>query len=395
MALNFVAKTYQQILDDMFNRVTNTIDKRELSIISVSLRPCAWTIEGIYLDLVALQRDAYALTAIGDALDYKVAERGLSRKPATFAVRLGRFDVDVAIGTRYKTMNGANSVIFSVTTKLGLNADGYYHCQCTCETAGIIGNDYTGNVVALDYNPDLRFAEITDIIVSGADIETDEELRERYLFDLRRQPFAGNIAAYIKWFLDGADMGNRNTDNIGAVQVYPHSNPMTGNQAGYVTCSAIDRNYEPLTTEVIEQLQYDLCPPAAGDNDPSEYGYGYAPIGSRTYVVTPTNFTVNVTVNVELKSNYTVDRLRSDIESAISSYFLEIRRSFGEQSNAYEVNYTRLVYMSRIAAAIVGIEGVTNVSSVLLNGTAADITLTMQPTLQQLVQLGSVTINAV
>lgn len=395
MALTFKIKTYQEIFDDMYTRVTNSIDKREPSIVSTALRPAAWTIEGIYIDLASLRRDAYATTAVGDALDNIAAQRGIYRKPATKAVRLGEFNIDVAIGSQFKTINGDRSVNYTVTELLGLQSSGYYTARLTCDVSGTIGNEYTGQIVPLTYVSGLSHAMLLDIIVSGADIETDDELRERYFFDLRRQPFAGNIAAYIKWFLDGKEMNNPNSDNIGAVQVYPHSRPDTGNAAGYVTCSAIDRNYMPLSDDIIKELQFDLCPPEADDNNPSANGYGYAPIGAIVFVVTPTPLTVNIEVDVELRSNYTVPQLQSEIEQVIENYFLEIRRTFGESSNAYEVNYSKIIYMSRIAAAIVGIEGVINVSNVRLNGSATDITLTELPTLQQLAVLGTVTLNAV
>lgn len=395
MALTFVIKTYEQILNDMLNRVSNSIDKREGSIVDVSLRPAAWTIEGIYLDLAALRRDAYATTAIGEALDNLAAMRGIYRKPATYAVRLGVFDINVSVGDRFRTINGDRSVTYSVTALRGLQPTGYYTAELTCEVAGTIGNEYAGQILPVTNITGLGYAQLQDIIISGADVESDDELRERYLFDLRRQPFAGNIAAYIKWFLDGSEMNNPNSDDLGAVQVYPHSRPDTGNMAGYVTNSVVDRNYMPISQDLINTLQYNLCPPEAGNNTPSANGYGYAPIGAIAYVVTPTQLTINVTIDIELRNNYTVEALREEITTAIEAYFAEIRREFGESANAYEVNYTKIVYMSRIAAAVVGLQGIINVIQVQLNNSATDITLTMQPTLQQLPILGTVTINAV
>ena len=46
--------------------------------------------------LSQVQENAYAGSAVGEFLDYIVAERGLTRKNATAAVRKGIFDVEVS-----------------------------------------------------------------------------------------------------------------------------------------------------------------------------------------------------------------------------------------------------------------------------------------------------------
>lgn len=48
--------------------------------------------------------------------------------------------------------------------------------QLTAETAGSIGNDYSGPILPITAIPGLSSARLTDILVPGDDEETDEAL---------------------------------------------------------------------------------------------------------------------------------------------------------------------------------------------------------------------------
>uniref|UniRef100_UPI0006D0E55C hypothetical protein n=1 Tax=Clostridium sp. NkU-1 TaxID=1095009 RepID=UPI0006D0E55C len=62
---DFSNKTYANILAAQLNRVPDTIDKREGSMIQTALGPESWYLEGLYLDLDSVQKNAYAETAKG------------------------------------------------------------------------------------------------------------------------------------------------------------------------------------------------------------------------------------------------------------------------------------------------------------------------------------------
>ena len=72
-------KTFDNILSEMLARVPDELNKRDGSLIKTSLAAAAWTIEGLYLDLAYVQRQAYGTTASTQELDYIVAECGLTR----------------------------------------------------------------------------------------------------------------------------------------------------------------------------------------------------------------------------------------------------------------------------------------------------------------------------
>ena len=118
--------------------------------------------------------------------------------------------------TKYtSTINGADSINFAVTATATVEdpEEGFTYYQLTAETAGTIGNEYTGPILPITTIPGLTSAQITDILVPGDDTETDDAFRERLIEALNNRPFGGNIADYRQNVLA--------IDGVGGVQVYP------------------------------------------------------------------------------------------------------------------------------------------------------------------------------
>lgn len=77
----------------MLDQIPNTYDKRDTSPIPTALGPAAYALEGFYLSLDKVQKEAFVQTAVGQSLDYLAAIAGLSRYQASKAVRLGVFNL--------------------------------------------------------------------------------------------------------------------------------------------------------------------------------------------------------------------------------------------------------------------------------------------------------------
>ena len=242
--IDFKSQTYQNILQAMLDRVPDTYDKRDTAPIPTALGPAAFVIEGFYLTLNQVQRQAFVQTASGQSLDYLAVIAGLTRYPASAAVRLGVFNAAVAIGARFSTINGENSINFIVTAADTPEdpEEGFHYYQLTAETAGAIGNEYTGPILPITTIPGLTSAQITDILVPGDDEETDGELRARLMTALNERPFGGNIASYRENILG--------IDGVGAVQVYP-----IWNGGGTVKCSVLGADFLPASEELVENVQ--------------------------------------------------------------------------------------------------------------------------------------------
>lgn len=376
--IDFTQETYQNILQAMLDRVPDTYDKRDTAPIPTALGPAAWALEGFYLSLNQVQQQAFVQTASGDSLDMLSVIGGLTRYPASAAVRLGVFNAEVAIGARFSTINGENSINFIVTATDTPSdpAEGFYYYQLTAETPGTIGNEYTGPILPITSIPGLTSAEITDILIPGDDTETDDELRQRLITALNERPFGGNIASYRSYVLG--------LDGVGAVQVYP-----TWNGGGTVKLSVLGADFLPASSELVENVQNAVDPP------PNQgLGLGMAPIGAQVTVVAPTELTVNVAATLTLASGYQIGQVQQPIEDAIKAYLLTVRQAWATNTSSTSVVYEANVYLARVTAAIVGVEGVVNATNVTLNGGTADLTLTENGTTQHVPTLGTVTLTA-
>ena len=94
-------KTYEAILQEKLARVASSLDKREGSIIFDALAPNSLESAMIYVALDTVLNETFADTASRDYLIMRCAERGITPLPATCAVGIGEFSMDIPIGTRF------------------------------------------------------------------------------------------------------------------------------------------------------------------------------------------------------------------------------------------------------------------------------------------------------
>ena len=126
--LDFTGRTYRALLEAMLNRVSSSLDKREGSMIQTALGAGAYALEDFYLDLDKVQRGGAIQTAVGEDLDNWAVIANVERYPASPAVRLGVFQPDIVpVGARFSTIDGGNSVNFTVTEQVG---PGEYQLAC-------------------------------------------------------------------------------------------------------------------------------------------------------------------------------------------------------------------------------------------------------------------------
>lgn len=378
--IDFSGYTKATIEIDMLGEVDPNLDTREGSMIQTAIAPGAWALEGLYIILSQVQQNAFAQTAVGQYLDYITAGRGIFRKPATAAVRQGTFlddngdPVTIPIGSRFKTINGADSVVFASGNIISA---GVY--ELTCETAGIIGNAYTGAILPITAIAGLASASIGTIITAGTDEETDDSLRARYFDSFEAVAFAGNIAAYRTEILKIA--------GVGGVQVYPAS---SYNGGGTVLCSIVDDNLEPALQAKIDEVQAIICPPV---NAPASEGFGMAPIGAAVDIVTATSLSIDIECTIQWGAGHGGAGDIQAVEDAIADYIATAAATWGEALVTYVVAYNVTIYLARVIAAILSVDGVENVTGVTINGSAADLSLTETSALQEIPIIGTVTIN--
>lgn len=376
--IDFSERTYQNILRKQLDRVPDSLDKREGSVIQTALGPESWYLEGVYLDLDRVQKNAHAETAGGEALDLICAERGIRRKQAVKAVKKGIFNVPVPEGSRFSAV-GNPGLTYRTVEMLEEN-EGAYVYGMECETAGSAGGGYTGALLAVDYVTGLTSAALGELLVPGSEEEGDEKFRERYMATFDVPSFGGNVAAYRREILG--------IEGVGAVQVYP-----AWQGGGTVLCSIVGTDMRPAPEGLVAKVQQMICPPEEGGEEPSADGYGFAPIGALVTVVSASALEVDVSCTIQTEAQVGPDALRESIRGKINSYLEEVCAGWGRERSVRSSKYTAAVYLSRIIQTLMSVEGVVNVTDVQINGKAEDIYCVQNAQLQQVPVLGEVLVN--
>lgn len=375
--------SYREILDAMLGKVSDTLDKREGSLIQTALGPFAWYLEGLALTLAQVQRAAYAETAEGEDLDLLAATRGLTRRAAVAAVRQGSFNVAIPEGSLFRTVNGDSSVLFASGEQISTSG-GLYVYRMTCQTPGVIGNSYSGNITPVTAIAGLTTAVLGTIIVEGADQESDNVLRLRYVTSFDTAPYGGNIPEYRQAILK--------ISGVGAVQVYPANQYRGG---GTALCSIVNADFGPASPALVKTVQDIICPPEDGQTAPSPNGYGIAPVGAAVDIVSATAVTINVSCRIIFASGVEDGHASygDEIRAAVAEYIHSVAEDWGKALVRNRITYPVTVYASRIIYAILTIPEVASVADLTINGASGDLTLTETAALQQVPVLGEVTLN--
>lgn len=375
--------SYREILDAMLDQVDSGLDKREGSLIQTALGPLAWYLEGLALTLAQVQRAAYAETAEGEDLDLLAATRELTRRAAVAAVRQGSFNVAIPEGSLFRTVNGDSSVLFVSGEQISTSG-GLYVYRMTCQTPGVIGNSYSGNITPVTAIAGLTTAVLGTIITEGADQESDNALRARYVASFDTAPYGGNISEYRQAILA--------ISGVGAVQIYPANQYHGG---GTALCAIVNADFGPASSALVKTVQDIICPPEDGQTAPSPNGYGIAPIGAAVDIVSATGLTLNLVCTVTFATGVEdgVNTYGDEIRAAVAAYIKNVAKDWGNALVSNRISYPVTVYASRIVYAILSVPEVVSVTNLTINGSSGDLTLTETSALQQVPVLGEVTIN--
>lgn len=290
--------TYEELLQAMLDKVPNDVDKREGSIIYDALAPCAYFLTQQSFELDNFVDLVLPDTAIGEYLDKAAAPFGIIRKAATAAVRMMTANKSVALQTRW----GINNLVYVVTDEL--EPDVY---EVTCETAGDIGNQYSGELQPIS-NVTGVTAVLGDIITTGTDEETDEAMRERLYIKVRLPATSGNAYHYQQWAMS--------VPGTGAAKVFP-----LDDGPGTVTILVVNAD-----KEISEDLPATVA----------TYIETVRPIGATVTVSSPEALTINVAANVLLDGGRTIEQVKAAFTAALDVFLKDtIFRT-------YRVSYAKL-----------------------------------------------------
>ena len=335
----FETMTFDSILQQMLNRVPNTLDKREGSIIYNALAPAAVELQNMYIQLDWMLNQVFADTAEREFLIKHCAERGITPEPATKAILQGEFNIDIPIGARF-SLDELNYVALEKISA------GVFQMQC--ETSGVIGNQFLGKLIPIEYINGLTSAELTAVLIPGEDEESTESLRKRYFDSLTTQAYGGNVADY---------QGKvRLINGVGGVKVLP-----VWNGGGTVKLIIIDSDYNVPTQALIDAVQEQIDP-VAGE------GLGIAPIGHVVTVAAVAQSVIDIGMTLTYQTGWDWAAISQYVYDVIDTYFDELTKNWADAG-------ALVVRISQIETRILDLEGVVDIFGTTINGLAQNLIL--------------------
>ena len=385
----FENNTYRVILDRMLARVSDKLDKREGSVVFDTHSPAALELQYLYIELERIIDESFGDTASREFLIRRCSERGIAPYPASKAVLKGVFtpaDADVK-GKRFSL----GELNYIVGEKL---ADGSY--QVECESEGTDGNRYFGELIPVDYVKGLEYGELVEVLIPGEDEEDTEKLRERYFNSFDEKAFGGNVRDYKekvcaiqgvgsvkvtrvwngdispgemipsdkvrKWYLSIRETVNEGVKKwLDTVFLAAESKKLT--VGGTVLLTLLNSDYGTASDTLVETVQTMIDP----DENAGE-GYGIAPIGHSVTVRSAQGVEVDVSFSLVLEEGIDVGSLQSGIDTIISDYLSELRKSWADSKYL-------VVRTARIEAGVLGIKGILDISGTKVNGVSENLVL--------------------
>lgn len=372
--------TWTNVMNMCMGEISDDVDKTQSSIIYDTLSPAVTALMVIVEQMRMVYYNTFISTAQGEYLEKRVEELGLTRIPATNAIRrVYVYDkegnlTDVDLGTLI-TPKGSGTLLFALIEKEDV---GTYKARCSTE--GVVGNEYIGECECITNLTNIGNVMMTDVITSARNEETDTELRQRALESLNVKEFGGNIADYRA--LVGTDL-----PNVGQMQVYPRDfgDPILNS----TVLSVVNPNGDPMTEEERTAIQEQL--------DPSTYpgqGHGIVPIGHHPIIVSPTEVATNFSMTITPEPGRTVSELTAAINEKISEYIDELRANWATLNLYY--GYTVQALHAQVIAKVLEVEGVLNVTNVVINEVGGEVghyDYIETKALQEIPVLGTVTLN--
>ena len=327
-----MSNTYENIKQRILDNINIDIDKREGSFTSNMVSALAEELAKAYINMSDILSLGFIEDTFDTFLDKRVSEFGVYRKQGTKAIGEIKVEGKEGVTIENGTLVKANDLYFTVLNDIELPTDNILYVE-----ANEVGYKY--NLLA---NTEFELVEKNDKVISlinetdfknGVDIESDEDLRKRFVKVVNNPSTSGNKAHYEEWALE--------VDGVGRAIVYPLWN---GN--GTIKVMIIGNDNKPVTEEIIENCKLHI-----EEN---------MPIGCQLTVITPSLLNVAINASVEVKVGYTLEDIKADFEASLNDYLKEIT--------------TELTY-SKVYGLLANHVGVEDISMLKLNNSSNNITI--------------------
>lgn len=330
----FEEQTEENILKRMMDKVPEDLDKREGSIIFNTLAPVALELAFGYSQLSHFLDCAFPDTDTPvEYIEKRANEEGIKRKQPNKAIKKGYFynsdkkPLDIPIGSRFSI----DKINFKATEKID---NGIYKMQC--EEFGSCGNIPSGNLIPIDYIEDLSIAELGEIISEGLDMETGEDLYNRYLEKIQKPITSGNPNHYKQWA--------KEVPGVGDAKPVP-----LWNGPGTVKVVTIDSNKKAPSKELLDKV--------------FKHIEEVRPVGPKVTIVGVTEKQINVTTKLTLANGFNIGQVQQEFLKLLDKYLKDI---------TFKLTY---VSIARIGNILLNTLGVLDYTDLKINNSTVNLGL--------------------
>lgn len=344
----FSNQTYEVIKQRILDNINIDIDKREGSFTSNMVSPLSEELAKAYINMGDILSLGFIDDTFDTFLDKRVSEFGVYRKEgvkATGEIKVeGKEGATITNGTLVK----ANDLYFTVLNDIELPTDNVLYVE-----ANEVGYKY--NLLA---NTEFELVEKNDKVTKlvnetnfskGVDVESDEDLRKRFIKIVNNPSASGNKAHYEEWALE--------VDGVGRAIVYPLWN---GN--GTVKVMIIGNDNKAVSEDIINNCKLHI-----EEN---------MPIGVSLTVVTPTSLNISIKATIELKEGYDIEDIKLDFEASLNEYLKGVTN---------ELTY------SKVYGLLVNHSGVEDATSFTINDNNINISISED----KIINISEVTLSEV
>lgn len=325
----------KDILSSMVANVPKDIDTRkDSSLVYNALAPVAQEMAKLRSDMDRFLSYSFISKDMPEEyLDYRAMEYGLTRKPATYAIKLGVFTdakgnlIEVPLNSRFSIDKINYEAIEKVET-------GKYKMQC--ETIGISGNYPAGDLLPIEYIEGLGTAKLSENLKAGVDVEDNEELFNRLMLKIKTPATSGNKYHYLNWALA--------VEGVGAARVFP-----LDNGPGTVKVVITDSEKKAASSELIQKT--------------AAYIEELRPIGANVTVISAIEKPINITVNVSIINGLSLEKVKTEFTTLLTEYIKSI---------AFDAAY---ISIAKIGNILLSTTGVIDYNELKVNGASANIDL--------------------
>ena len=328
----FTNQTYEVIKQRILDNTNINIDKREGSFTSNMVSALAEEVAKAYINMGDILSLGFIDDTFDTYLDKRVGEFGVYRKAGTKAIGEVKVEGQEGAVITNGTLIKANDLYFTVLNDIELPNDNILYVE-----ANEVGYKY--NLLA---NTEFELVEKNDKVTklvnevefsNGVDVETDEDLRKRFVKVVNNPSTSGNKNHYEEWALE--------VNGVGRAIVYPLHN---GN--GTVKVMIVGNDNKPVSDEIIEACELHIS-----EN---------MPIGCQLTVTTPTNLNIIINASIELKEGYELEDVKADFEASLNEYLKDVT--------------TELTY-SKVYGLLANHLGIEDITSLLVNDNNINISI--------------------